>query len=102
VRILIKDDMLKPLVYAKVRLGGSSYLTDGSGMVSAKLARGVYNLKIEKPGYETNEFSFRIQNRIYNPEKLPWSIALPAAAALACVFLIYRRFFRRKKTHRGL
>jgi hypothetical protein len=97
--ILIKDQKGNNVPNAKVTIGSNTYRSDPSGRVKPQLKRGVYDLQVEKPGFESMKFRFSIQNRILHLETVPWAYVACAVVLIAAVYAIFRRMKKPKKTH---
>ncbi|RLI90217.1 MAG: hypothetical protein DRO95_06605 [Candidatus Altiarchaeales archaeon] len=65
IKISVMDADRSPVSDAIVRINDVIYRTDENGAVEVDLDRGMYNVKIEKPGFKTKTFDLEVRGRIY-------------------------------------
>ena len=65
IRIKVIDGVGNPVNRASVLIENKLYETKNDGILEVDLRRGEYNVQIEKPGFETEEFKLEIRGRIY-------------------------------------
>ena len=69
VTISIKDITGKPLTGADVIIDTKYYHPDKNGDITIDFKRGIHNVEIQYPGYETYRSTFNVKGRIFMIEQ---------------------------------
>lgn len=95
VTILIGDGNSNPVREARVAINEKEYATGEEGIITTNLRRGVYNVKVEKPGFITEDYKLEIKGNIYYLETTPiWIYLIPITAIM--LFIVYQKIRRKK------
>ena len=92
----VKDPNNNTVFGATVSIDNDRYMTDTKGIVSTELKRGMYTIKVEKPGFETKDYELEVKGRIHYLETISiWIYLILTTAIMALV--VYQKIRKKRK-----